>query len=314
MADDLLSDVPPETPPPGNPPPDTTTPPPPTLPPGSMPPTAAPKENVIPKTVGERLAPDPNKEWLKTLPDDLQDNENLARYSSTEALARAYLNSHRMLVMEKVPIPKDPNDTEAWDAYYKAGGRPDEPKQYIFQKPETLPEGVTWDSNMEGWWRQAAFESGLSQRQAQKLVDQYRDRFIANVDLQNRQVNQQLNSAKLELQRDWGSEYEAKRALAKAAFAEMPEDTRNAAIANGLARMPSFVKYLYDVKAKTLGEMSPRPAGTIGDTPDGLRQKIADYRTQYAAALNDVNHPEHDMRVSAFTAMYQKLYLTEAAA
>jgi hypothetical protein len=310
MADDLLSDVPP----PGTPPPDPTPPPPQTLPPGSMPPTEPPKENVIPKTVGERLAPDPNKEWLATLPKDLQDNENLARYSSTEALARAYLNSHRMLVSEKVPIPKDPNDTDAWNLYYKAGGRPDEPKQYIFQKPETLPEGVTWDTNMEGWWRNAAFESGLSQRQAQKLVDQYRDRFISTIDMQNRQINQQLNSAKLELQRDWGSEYEAKRALAKAAFAEMPEDARRAAIDNGLARMPSFVKYLYDVKAKVTGEMSPRPAGATGDTPESLRQKIADYRTQYSAALNDVNHPEHDMRLAAFTQMHNKLFLTDSAA
>lgn len=306
MADDLLNDQPA----PGTPAPPPAAAPaaePPPAPPAAEPPDPA-------KSDGERLAPDPNREWLRTLPKDLQENENLARYSSTESLARGYLNAHRMLVMEKVPIPKDPNDTEAWDTYYKAGGRPDEPKQYVFQKPEKLPEGVTWDNNMEGWWRQAAFESGLSQRQAQKLVDQYRDRFIANVDLQNRSIEQQLTSAKLELQRDWGSEYEARRALARAAFAEMPEDTRNAAVANGLARMPSFVKYLYDVKAKTTGEVQPRPQGATGSTPEGLRRQIADYRAQYSAALNDQNHPEHDMRLAAFTQLYNQLYLTETAA
>ena len=135
MADDLLSDqpAPNTTPPPVTPPAQ-----PPPTPGGTPPPSPAP-DQVIPKTVGERLAPDPNREWLKTLPDDLQGNENLARYSSTESLARGYLNAHKMLVSEKVPIPKDPNDTEAWNTYYKAGGRPDDPKQYVFQKPEKLP-------------------------------------------------------------------------------------------------------------------------------------------------------------------------------
>lgn len=310
MADDLLSDqpAPNTTPPPVTPPAQ-----PPPTPGGTPPPSPAP-DQVIPKTVGERLAPDPNREWLKTLPDDLQGNENLARYSSTESLARGYLNAHKMLVSEKVPIPKDPNDTEAWNTYYKAGGRPDDPKQYVFQKPEKLPEGVTWDENMEGWWRGAAHESGLSQRQAQKLVDQYRDRFLANMDMMNRQVDQQLTTAKLELQRDWGSEYEARRALAKAAFAEMPTDARNAAVENGLARMPSFVKYLYDVKAKTTGEVSPRPSGTTGTSPEALREKISDYRKQHNVALMDENHPEHAMRLAALTQMHNQLFLTDSAA
>jgi hypothetical protein len=306
MADDLLSDQPtPNTTPPTAPP---TTPPP--TPGGTPPPSPAP-DQVIPKTVGERLAPDPNREWLKTLPDDLQGNENLARYSSTESLARGYLNAHKMLVSEKVPIPKDPNDTEAWNTYYKAAGGPTTPT--ICVSDRKLPERRMGQQN-GGWWRGAAHESGLSQRQAQKLVDQYRDRFVANIDMMNRQVDQQLTSAKLELQRDWGSEYEARRALAKAAFAEMPTDARNAAIDNGLARMPSFVKYLYDVKARTTGETSPRPSGTTGSTPDALRDKIAEYRKTYEVALMDENHPEHDMRFNALTQIYNQLYLTETAA
>ena len=317
-ADDLLSDPP--APPPGAPP---AAPPaaPPTTPPSggaapATPPASTPPASGTPPVVPPaNLAPDPNKEFLKTLPADLQENASLARYSSPESLARAYINLERTLGSEKVPIPKDPNDQAAWDRYYAAGGRPEEPKAYQFVKPEKLPEGVAWDDNMEGWWRQAAFESGLSQRQAQKLVDQYRDRYIAQVDLQNKQVGTDITKGKAELQRDWGNEYEAKRALARAAFAEMPAALQESARNSGLARMPAFVKYLYDQKVALTGEREPRPPGDpANNSPDAIRNQIATFRNAHDAALKDATHPEHAMRLAELTALHNRLFVEPAAA
>ena len=138
------------------------------------------------------MAPEANEAFLKTLPDDLREMPSLKRYSSPESLARAYVSLERTLGMEKVPIPKDENDQEAWDRYYAAGGRPAEPTQYQFErpKPEELPTGVQWDEGMENWWRQAAFEGGLSQRQANKLVGEYKNRFVSNVQAQDHQAKQ----------------------------------------------------------------------------------------------------------------------------
>ena len=77
--DDLLSDQPaPGTPPPASPPPGDPVPPP------------APPDK--PATPAPDLAPDPNKDFIKTLPKDLQENASLGRYSNTESLARAYVN------------------------------------------------------------------------------------------------------------------------------------------------------------------------------------------------------------------------------
>jgi hypothetical protein len=305
MPKDLLSDQPA----PGTPPPPTGDPPP-------APPPAPPADTPKPApTPGDTLAPDPNKAFLKTLPKDLQENPSLSRYSSPEAVARAYVNLEKTLGSEKVPIPKDPNDQEAWDRYYVAGGRPPEPKAYEFQKPEKMPEGVIWDDNMEGWWRQAAFESGLSQRQAQKLVDQYRDRYFAQAELGNQQISTDIVKGKAELQRDWGSEYEARRSLARAAFLEMPADIQQSVRDNGLARMPSFIKYLYDTKARTTGERQPRPPGEAADTsPEAMRSKIATFRAQHHVALMDASHPEHDLRRDELTAMHNRLFPVESAA
>lgn len=300
--DDLLSDQPaPGTPPPASPPPGDPVPPP------------APPDK--PATSAPDLAPDPNKDFIKTLPKDLQENASLGRYSNTESLARAYVNLEKTLGSDKVPVPKDPNDQEAWDRYYVAGGRPPEPKAYQIEKPEKLPEGVIWDDNMEGWWKQSAFEAGLSQRQAQKLVDQYRDRYIAQVDSSNKQITNDIVKGKAELQRDWGSEYEARRSLARAAFLELPADLQQSVRDNGLARMPSFIKYLYDTKAKTTGERIPRPPGEAADTsPDAIRSKIATFRQQHHVALHDTSHPEHELRRDELTALHNRLFPTVESA
>jgi hypothetical protein len=261
------------------------------------------------------LAPDATKEFLKTLPQDLQQNASLSRYSTTESLARAYVNLERTLGSEKVPIPRDPNDQEAWDRYYVAGGRPPEPKAYQFQKPDKLPEGMVWDEQMEGWWRQAAFESGLSQRQAQKLVDQYRDRYASQIDLGNRQITTEITNGKAILQRDWGSEYEARRAVAKAAFLALPAGVQQRAKDSGLARDPEYIKNLYEMRVAMTGERQPRPPGESAESsPDALRDRIAAFRNQHDAVLKDASHPEHELRLRELTDLHNRLFVERPAA
>ena len=260
------------------------------------------------------LGVDGEKTWLATLPEDLRGSPSLSRYSNAESLARAYLNAERMIGSEKVPIPRDETDTEAWDRYYKAGGRPEEPTQYAFARPkaEEMPEGVAYDEQMETWWRQSAFEAGLSKRQADKLYEQYRDRFYSQVDASHKIESEQVTKAKVELQRDWGNEYEARRQLARAAFAEMSGDLQEFARNSGLVRMPSFVKYLYQTKAATTGEMAAMDGGRVGlETPQALTNRITEFRGIHAKALGDASHPEHVMRVRELTAMHERLYPQE---
>lgn len=257
------------------------------------------------------LAPTGEKTWLDTLPDDIKVSPSLTRYKDggVEGLARAYLNAEKLIGAEKVPIPKDPNDAEGWDRYYKAGGRPEDPAKYDFQKPEKMPEGTVYDEGMETWWRQSAHEAGLSQRQASKLFERYRDRFLSSIELSDKATTTEVQNAKLALERDWGGEFEARRQLAKAAFAEMPKDLQEAATRSGLVRMPSFIKYLHDMRAKTTGETDPKLGGRTNDgSPDAIKNSIAHHREQYAAALMDTAHPEHDMRTRELTAMHEKLF------
>ena len=104
-------------------------------------PTAPREPEKGPQPANDSMGSDPNKEFLKTLPKDLQNNPSLGRYSSTESLARAYLNAERMIGTEKVPIPKDDADQEAWDRFYAAAGSTDRAGRLHFRKAGKASRG-----------------------------------------------------------------------------------------------------------------------------------------------------------------------------
>lgn len=281
-------------------------------------PAAAPAAGTPPgggTTPADTLAPDPNKAFLQTLPEDLRENASLGRYSSPEALARAYVNLERTLGSEKVPIPKDPNDKEGWDRYYAAGGRPAEPSLYQFERPKEMPPGVVWDEDMEGWWKQTAHSAGLSQKQAADMVVQYRDRFIAQTDAGNKADQRAETDRKSVLTRDWGSTYEAKRQLANAAFAEMPAPLQEAMLRAKLNLMPEFAKWLVDQKTAMTGETSPRPAGDSAlASPEAIQQQISEFRERNRVALADHAHPDHARLLRELTDLHNRLYPATTAA
>lgn len=271
--------------------------------PGATPP---PADGGTPPPAGE-------KSWIDDLPDDLKTSPSLSRYkaSGIEGLARGYLNAERMISADKVPVPKDDTDTEAWDRFYKAAGRPDDPTKYEFKKPAELPSGVSYDDHMETWWRQSAHKAGLSARQASQLYGDYADRFFGQIKAGDEAAKAERTAARVELQRDWGAEFDLKYQFANAAYADMPADVVARLEQAGINRMPGFVKFMASISEKTRGESELREgpqAGGGAKTPAQLQSEIAEFRQTHNAVMTDKSHPEHDLRVKQFTALFEQLY------
>lgn len=71
----------------------------------------------------------------------------------------------------KVPGADDP--PEAWDAVYKAMGRPEKPEEYGFTKPEKMPDGVEWRDEDAAAYASWAHAAGLNKSQAAKMQELY---------------------------------------------------------------------------------------------------------------------------------------------
>lgn len=245
----------------------------------------------------------PAGDW--TIPEDMR-----GTFKSGREFAVGYKNLERLLGGEKVPIPRDDNDVEAWNHFFRAAGRPDTAELYELTKPEQMPDGISWDTDMESWWRQAAHKSGLSKRQFTQLVENYRDRIFSGHELARAAAREEVTQAETVLRRDWGAKYELRLQMATAEFESLPEDIQIRLRQAGLNRNAGFIKWLADSKARVTGELEPKtPGGRHAmRTPEQLEAEIADIRERHSKVLMNKSHPEHQMRVKQLTELYQALY------
>lgn len=106
------------------------------------------------------------QEWFTGLPEELRGDASLSRFAEkpVEEVARAFVETKKMVGMDKIVLPKGDDDADGWNAYYDAGGRPKDPAEYKF---ETLQEGET--SKLADAFRPEAHKLGLNQRQVAGL-------------------------------------------------------------------------------------------------------------------------------------------------
>lgn len=230
------------------------------------------------------------------------------KYTSVEAAVKAGFNAQRMIGYEKIPIPKAEAD---WENWYNAGGRPKDVSGYEFAKKENLPEGFTYDENLEKAFKEVAHKNGLNPKQASGFRDWYVD-LLANMHTQQVEANTKArNEGEAALKREYGQGYDGFVDTAKAAMSEFME--------------PSFVKFLEDSGMGNHPEMV-RTFGKIGklmvgegkiknpDNQNGgqsladLDRQIAEFRTANFAALTNAQHPDNARLAAELDGMYNKRY------
>jgi hypothetical protein len=254
-------------------------------------------------------APAPAPSWRDSLPEDIKASPTLAKFETIEGLSKSYVNLEKMLGTEKVPIPKE-GDTAGWDAYYKAGGRPDTPDAYGFKKPDTLPEGIEYSEEMDKKFAAEAHKHGLSAKQAAALRDWQLGVLSEGAKAQAAQADVARADGEAKLKQAWGQAYNDRMKDANVALKEYgsPEFTAFLESSN-LGNHPAMAEFLYKVASKTIGEQKlvgerNQPA----QTPADIDAAIADHAKLHQAALFDSSHPEHALRVRERTALFDKKF------
>lgn len=103
-------------------------------------------------------------------------------------------------------VPPSPDDPpERWEAFYRAGGRPDHPDGYEFRMPAELPSDFAYEDGLASQFRDWAHGTGLNPRQAQELHDRF-VRYQAGLYSEYRDNREQAaGDAHERLVRRWGS-------------------------------------------------------------------------------------------------------------
>lgn len=229
-------------------------------------------------------------------------------------MTQAYTNLEKLIGHEKVPVPQSDDDSEGWDRWYKASGRPETPEDYGFEAP-TLPEGMPYDDDLEKAFRGSVHAAGLNAKQANAIYDQFvkvqSERHVAWLDAQN-QMKAKLTS---DLQRKYGGEYPAKLTKAGTVMDKYgTPEFRQYLNETGLGNDPRMLDVLIRMGEEMGGETRlqgkpPQPEAN----PQDIQAAISKFRERNSKALHDKAHPDHDRSVKELNRLYQTLYPEKSA-
>jgi hypothetical protein len=224
-----------------------------------------------------------------------------------EGLGKSYMNIEKLLGGEKVPKPRSDDDVEGWDRWYKAAGRPDKHDEYEFKKPDSLPNGF-YDEEAEKSFKHWAHVNGLTKRQAANLHENYvktRLEQHQSYQVSQKQATEQNITA---LKREWGAQYDAKITAAKKALqAYSDPDYYKYLDESGEGNKPALIKAWARIGEKMGGEkrLEGDPQTSGGSDP---KAAISDFRNKYDKALHDKLHPDHNLRVKEYNALFARAF------
>lgn len=157
-------------------------------------------------------APQQQAPWYSAIPDpDLRGYvENKGWPNPIEAF-KSYRNLEKMNGMDKVVVPKDLNDHDAWNNIYNKLGRPETANDYGL----AIPEGE--DGAFLSQAAEVFHQLGLNTQQARGLQEWF-DNHVAEIT--SGEEGDFIATAQSELssiQREWGPDYDRKMAASQSA-------------------------------------------------------------------------------------------------
>jgi hypothetical protein len=181
--------------------------------------------------------------WLDSLglPTELRTHPTLETVKSPEGLIKSYIDTHAM-VGNRIPIPKDDADDEAWAEVYTKLGRPDDAAGYEFPT-EGLPENIQVDEQMVEAFREEAHRLGLNKQQAAALYRFELQRGSEAMERIDQQRVEARKQAEDELRKEFGNAFDQEIRLAKGAVAKFGGDELSAMLdETGLGDNPHLVR------------------------------------------------------------------------
>lgn len=225
----------------------------------------------------------------------LATHASVQKFKDPESLAKSYVELEKSAVF----LPKD-NTRESWEKVWNRLGRPETPEGYNLKAP-VLPEGAEFDRKPFEGFSSFAHSIGLSQWQAQELVN-----WAGQKQAIGGSGSKLLSPAKMEkvLRQKWGDAvYDHNIALTQRAVAHIGGDALAKALKEtGAAYHPDVVAALATVGG-FLAEENVIPASTPAQVSG---------RAEYDALFNnkdsaywDRKHPDHKKAVERVTELAQ---------
>lgn len=226
-----------------------------------------------PPPVEEKAVEHVGEDWKSTLPEDLRDNPNFAKYSSMESFAKGHLNAVSLLGKE--PELKVPDNEDEKAEFYNKLGRPETNEEYqfkTFEVPEDLQQYV---AGREQSFREVSHKLGLSATQASELHEWYMQGNADTTQQAEQAKNQMLQDGIDSLKSNWGEAYDKNLKSSQYALSEFADEEFVEYLdATGLGNHPSMIKIFHKIGLGMIGEGVLEEGNDGSSTPEQLDSEI----------------------------------------
>jgi len=244
----------------------------------------------------QESAPEPETEsvsndWRASLPEDIRDDPSLKPIQNVDGLAKSYVHSQKMLGSDKVVVPGKYAEPDEWRQFFHKAGLPQEVNDYdITSKGEEVDDEFFED------YKKASHKAGVLPSQAQEMFNWYLDKAKNELDSQDREQQDTIESSIRTLKTDWGSSYDARVRAAQAAVQHFGDDNlREYLDSTGIGNDPSLIKVFSKI-GETLSDdnfKGQADSGSYGRTPQQAQAEINEIMANPKHPYFDKNHPNH---------------------
>lgn len=259
--------------------------------------------------------------WLDSIPEVYRGDHNVTKYASMDDFVKSHLGLVSKVGVPSVPVPQDGWTPEQWSEFYQKLGRPESAEKYDIQRPE-VPDGVQYDEALEKWFRETAHKSGITQKQAKALFEDYTKFSLERVSAQGAEAQQQQESRAAEIKKgidtikqEHGDKYPAMIDAAQKAVKQFGgEELANHLNETGLGNDPQLIRFFIKL-GSTLMEDTFRSGSTFraGNVNKSAGEALAEIGTlksdkNFQATLMNKSANGHSEAVKRWQALHDAAY------
>jgi hypothetical protein len=246
-----------------------------------------------------------NNDWRASLPLDIRTNDSLSRFQDVGSLAKSYLDMERF-VSSTGRVPKETDNQDNWNSYYKHWGRPEKSNDY---KYPDVPAEYNLNEEFKGQISGMAHELGLNQKQFDKLIKWGVDTSKGIYDRNAMQLNGQTDA----LKKKWGwsaeSNFErARRTIATLSGMKADHPFIQWLESTGNDQNPVVIEFFYDL-SKQLGEDQFVDEETRAQQTEAAsaQRRINEIMSDLKGPYWNENDPRHNDMVTEVAKLYQTM-------
>lgn len=262
---------------------------------------------------GAEGAPAPSFDWKGAGVDPaILTEPSFTRIKDVPSLAKSYVEAQKLVGIDKIPIPKE-GDESAWNDVYTKLGRPPSADGYNLKFADEIKAHPNFDPKNVDAFRPMFHKVGLSNSQTNALVNEFLKAELTSAAGKEEAAQKESDAAVAQLEKEQGANFPAfKDRATKGAVALGFKAGAELAELEQRMGTTAFLKHFAKI-GELIGEhplVQSGAAAGIGMSPATAQQKIVELNADagHMAIIQDKTHPRYAAETERRASLYKAAY------